>query len=49
MKLKNYELKKKEKKQANLDVSFKLGLIFQTYNPWNPRPRFDQKAQFQLI
>ena len=37
---------KKKKKQANLDESLKPGLMSQTYNPLNPRPKPNQKSQF---
>ena len=43
-KKKTWDLKKK-KKQANLDESPKPGLISQTHNPLNPRPKLSQESQ----
>jgi hypothetical protein len=44
IKLKKHEFIKRKKKIVNLGESLKLGLIFQIYNSWNPRLRFNQKA-----
>jgi len=44
-----HELKRSKKyktKQENPRESPKLELIFQTHNPWNHRPRFNQEVQF---
>jgi hypothetical protein len=35
-----------KKKKANLNESFKVGLISQNHNSWNLRPGFNQEAQF---
>jgi hypothetical protein len=40
--MKQHELKK----QASSGESAKHGLIFQTCNPWNPKPEFNQEAHF---
>jgi hypothetical protein len=47
MKLKILDLKieKEKKKQTNPSESPKLGLIFQTYNPRNPKPMLNLEAQ----
>jgi tRNA(Met) C34 N-acetyltransferase TmcA len=37
---------KKKKKQANLDESLKPGLISQTHNPLNPRPKLSEESKF---
>jgi len=44
-KKKTWALKKK-KKQANLDESLKPGLISQTHNPLNPRPKLSEESKF---
>jgi hypothetical protein len=37
-----------KKKWANPRESFKLWLISQTYNPWNPRPKLNQEARLSI-
>jgi hypothetical protein len=42
---KNISFKKGKKKKANLDESLKTGLISQTHNPLNPRPKLSQESE----